>query len=133
SANPSAVTRVRAQISAADAILMATPEYNYGVPGVLKNAIDWISRPQKDAPWRGKALAIAGASPGNFGAIRAVYQLRQIAVSQDMRPLNRPEVMVAAAHSRFDEHGRLTDETTRKYLADLLVALADSARQLRGS
>lgn len=132
-AYPPAVTRVRAQIAAADAVLIATPEYNYGVPGVLKNAIDWISRPQKDAPWRGKALAIAGASPGGFGAVRGIYQMRQIAVSQDMHVLNRPEIMVSAAQTRFDEQGRLTDETTRKYLSDMLEALAEYARQLRRS
>lgn len=132
-AYPPAVSRVRAQIAAADALLIATPEYNYGIPGVLKNAIDWISRPQKDAPWRGKALAIAGASQGSLGAVRGVYQMRQIAVSQDMHVLNRPEIMVSAAHTRFDDQGRLTDETTRKYLREMLVALVEHALQLRRS
>jgi chromate reductase len=121
---PPAVERLREQIRAADALLIATPEYNYSVPGVLKNVIDWVSRPPEQ-PFAGKPVALMGASAGRFGTARAQYHLRQSMVFLDMRPLNRPELMIATAQKLFDEQGNLTDEATREYLRGLLVALHD--------
>ena len=121
---PAAVEQLREQVRAADALLIATPEYNYSVPGVLKNAIDWVSRPPEQ-PFAGKPVALMGASAGRFGTARAQYHLRQSMVFLDMRPLNRPELMIAAAQTLFDEQGALTDDKTREYLRKLLVALQD--------
>ncbi len=127
---PAPVAELRAQVAAADAILIATPEYNYSVPGVLKNAIDWVSRPP-DQPFEGKPLALMGASPGNLGSARAQYHLRQTAVFLNMCPLNKPEVFVSRAHERFDANGHLVDEKTRALVAQLLTALADWTRRLQ--
>jgi chromate reductase len=125
---PAAVARLRDQIGAADAILFVTPEYNYSIPGVLKNAIDWASRPP-GPPIGGKPCAIMGASPGVIGTARAQYHLRQCCVFLDMKVLNKPEVMIGQAASRFDADVNLTDETTREFVGDLLVALADLTRR----
>ena len=127
---PPAVSALAKAIAMADAVLIATPEYNYSIPGVLKNAIDWLSRldPQ---PFAGKPVAILGASMGRLGTARAQYHLRQVFVFLDAMVLNKPEVMIAAAHTLVDDSGTLTDETTRKFLADQLVALAAHARRLR--
>ncbi len=119
---PPAVQKLREQVRAADALLFVTPEYNYSVPGVLKNAIDWCSRPP-DQPLDGKPAAIMGASVGRLGTARAQYHLRQICVFVNVLPLNRPEVMLAGAAKLFDESGRLTDEPTRKFIGDLLTSL----------
>ena len=119
---PPAVQKLREQVRAADALLFVTPEYNYSVPGVLKNAIDWASRPP-DQPLDGKPAAIMGASVGRLGTARAQYHLRQICVFVNVLPLNRPEVMLAGAAKLFDESGRLTDEPTRKFIGDLLTSL----------
>ncbi len=119
---PPAVEHLREQIRAADALLIATPEYNYSVPGVLKNTIDWVSRPPEQ-PFAGKPVALLGASAGRFGTARAQYHLRQSMVFLDMRPLNRPELMIGTAQKLFDEQGNLTDEATREHLRGLLVAL----------
>lgn len=121
---PPAVERLREQIRAADALLLVTPEYNYSMPGVLKNAIDWVSRPPEQ-PFAGKPAAIMGASPGRFGTARAQYHLRQSMVFLDLRPLNRPEVMIAGAQKLFDTNGNLTDEPTREHIRGLLEALYD--------
>lgn len=112
-------------------MLFVTPEYNYSVPGVLKNAIDWGSRPYGDSAWLGKPAAIMGVSIGNLGTARAQYHLRQIMVFLDMFPLNKPEVMIGNASSRFDAEGNLTDQTTREYVQHLLVSLADWTRRLK--
>lgn len=127
---PDAVTALGARIAAADAVLIATPEYNYSVPGVLKNAIDWLSR-LKPQPLAGKPGAIIGASMGQFGTARAQYHLRQTLVFMDMHLLNKPEVMIGQAHERFQD-GRLSDERTREHLAKLLAALADWTRRVGG-
>lgn len=124
---PEPVKLFRDRIAAANALLIATPEYNYSIPGVLKNAIDWASRPP-DPPLNAKPLAIIGATTGNFGTVRAQMHLRQICVSTNMFPLNKPEVLVMHAKEKFDVNGRLIDETTRGFLRDLLVALADWTR-----
>lgn len=127
---PASVDRLREQIRAADALLLVTPEYNYSMPGVFKNAIDWVSRPPEQ-PFAGKPAAIMGASPGRLGTARAQYHLRQSLVFLDVRVLNRPEVMISAAHTVFDEDGKLTDEKTKTYIGDLLVALRDWTLKLR--
>ncbi len=126
---PPAVVALRARIAAADALLIATPEYNFSIPGVLKNAIDWASRPP-DQPFDGKPLAILGASPGRTGTARAQYHLRQCFVFLNAHLLNKPEVMIAGAKQIFGEAGRLTDEETRAHLARLLAALAVWTRRL---
>jgi chromate reductase len=121
---PPPAQRLRAQIAAADALLIVTPEYNYSIPGVLKNAIDWASRPP-DQPFNQKPVAIMGASPGMLGSARAQYHLRQCFVYLNSFVLNQPEVMVAKAHERFDAAGKLTDETARKLVAQQLQALIE--------
>jgi len=130
---PPAVAALKAKIREADAILIVTPEYNYSVPGVLKNAIDWASRPYGDNAWDGKPVAIMGASVGALGTARAQYHLRQTFVFLNMYPLNKPEVMISTAAQRFDEHRNLTDETSRKLVAQLLAALVAWTRRLRPS
>jgi len=127
---PAPAGRLRDQIRAADALLIATPEYNYSVSGVLKNAIDWASRPP-DQPFAGKPVAILGASTGRFGTARAQYHLRQICVFVDMKPVNRPEVMISLAPERFDADLRLADETSRRLIAELLASLQQWTDQLR--
>lgn len=124
---PAAVERIAAQLRNADAVLFATPEYNYSVPGVLKNAIDWLSR-VKDQPFAGKPAAIMGASMGVIGTARAQYHLRQIGVFLDLRFMNRPEVMIGQAQTRFDADGQLTDDKTREFLKTFMSALRDWAR-----
>lgn len=130
-APPAAVVELKRRVRAADALLFVTPEYNYSVPGVLKNAIDWGSRPYGDSAWAGKPAAIMGASAGNLGTARAQYHLRQIFVFLDVLALNKPEVMIGNAASRFDASGRLTDEPTREHVVKLLAALATWTRQLQ--
>jgi chromate reductase len=125
---PSSVQQLREQIKAADAILIATPEYNYSFPGVLKNAIDWASRPP-DQPFDGKPIALMGATPGGLGTSRAQYHLRQVFIYLNGHVLNRPEVMISAAPTKFDNDGKLTDESTAENLRKLLAALCDAARQ----
>jgi chromate reductase len=128
---PGPVQKLRAAIAAAEALLFVTPEYNYSVPGVLKNAIDWASRPP-DQPFNGKPMAVMGASPGNFGTARAQYHLRQSMVFLNGCFVNQPEVMIGQAAQRFDANGKLTDEATRKFVGDLVKALAAWARRLKG-
>ena len=128
---PPAVQAFRAQIKAADALLFSTPEYNYSIPGVLKNAIDWASRPPQH-PFADKPIAIMGASPGMLGSARAQYHLRQVFVFMDGKLLNRPEVMIGGAMGKFDADGKLTDEPTRAAIAALLVALKAWTLRLRG-
>jgi chromate reductase len=126
---PDVVQRFRREIQEADALLIVTPEYNYSVSGVLKNAIDWASRPPS-APLVGKPVAIMGASNGMFGTARAQYHLRQICLACDMHVINRPEVMIGQAAQKFDASGRLTDEKTREFVGKLLVSLATWTTQL---
>ena len=127
---PPAVQKFRAAIAAADALLFATPEYNYSMSGVLKNAIDWASRPP-DPPIVGKPVAMMGATGGMWGTVRAQYHLRQTCVFLNMFPVNKPEVFIAQAQNKFDAQGKLTDQTTRDIIAQLLVALRDWTRRLR--
>jgi chromate reductase len=127
---PAPVGALRRAIREADALLIATPEYNHGIPGVLKNAIDWASRPPGRAVLAGKPTAIFGASPSATGTARAQAQLRQAFVFADTPVLPQPEVLVYRAKDKFDEKGRLTDEKTREYVGKLLAALSDWTRRL---
>jgi chromate reductase, NAD(P)H dehydrogenase (quinone) len=127
---PAKVVELKRRIREADAVLFVTPEYNYSVPGVLKNAIDWASRPYGDSAWSGKPAAVMGASIGSIGTARAQYHLRQVMVFLDMFPLNQPEVMVGAANERFDTVGNLTDEETREYVGRLVQSLVDWTRRI---
>jgi chromate reductase len=124
------VTELKRRIREADAILFVTPEYNYSVPGVLKNAIDWASRPYGDNAWNGKPAAIMGASPGAIGTARAQYHLRQIMVYLNMFPINNPEVMIRDAADCFDQAGNLTDVMTKEFILDLLQNLVNWTRRI---
>jgi chromate reductase, NAD(P)H dehydrogenase (quinone) len=128
---PQRVSELKAKVRAADAILFVTPEYNYSMPGVLKNAIDWASRPYGDSAWEGKPCAVMGASGGTLGTARAQYHLRQCFIFLNMFPLNRPEVMIANAAQKFDAEGNLTDEKARALIVQLLQALANWTRRLQ--
>ncbi|MGD0221931.1 MAG: NAD(P)H-dependent oxidoreductase [Terriglobia bacterium] len=129
---PERVTLFKQRIRAADAILIVTPEYNYSIPGVLKNAIDWASRPYDDNSWDGKPVALMGASVGAMGTSRAQYHLRQVLVFINMYPLNKPEVMITNASQRFDAKGNLTDAETKAHIQKLLVALVAWAKHHEG-
>lgn len=128
--DPAPVTALKTAIRDADALLIATPEYNYGVPAVLKNAIDWASRPPGASVLNGKPAAIMGATPGGTGTARAQLALRQSFVFTDTRALLRPEVLVARAHEKIDAAGRVSDEPTRRMIGELLAALADWTRRV---
>lgn len=127
---PAGVTEFKQRIEAADAILFATPEYNYCIPGVLKNAIDWASRPYGQNSWNDKPAAVIGASPGLLGTARAQFLLRQLLIHLNMHTVNQPEVMIAKAHEKFDPTGNLTDEAAKKLLQQLLQNLVDWTRRL---
>ena len=129
--DPDSVVAFKEAIRDADALLIATPEYNRGVPGVLKNAIDWASRPALASPLTGKPVAIMGAG-GMVGTVRAQLHLRQICVFTDMLPLNKPEVRLMRAWEKFDAEGHLHDEPARQEIRALLEALAAWTRRLRG-
>jgi chromate reductase len=122
---PPSVVRLRDAIRRADGLLIASPEYNHGVPGVLKNTIDWISRPPRDSALNGKAAAVMGASPGMTGTARGQSQLRQAFVFTNTYALLQPEVLVARAHEKFDADGRLVHQATRDFLAMFLQHFTD--------
>ena len=130
---PDKVVELKRRIREADAILIVTPEYNYSIPGVLKNAIDWASRPYGDSAWSGKPVAIMGASIGTIGTARAQYHLRQVFVFLNMFPVNQPEVMIGNAAERFDAQGNLTDETTKDFIRKLLQSLVEWTGRLAQS
>lgn len=121
---PDTVLALGRKIAAADALLIATPEYNFSIPGVLKNAIDWLSR-LPDQPLNDKPLGIMGAARGAVGTGRAQYHLRQVAVFVNLHPLNKPEVLISMAHNKFDEAGNLTDDATRGFIESQMKALYD--------
>lgn len=126
--DPPAVQDLKDRIRAADALLIATPEHNYSIPGVLKNALDWASRPLKTLGLRGKPIGIIGASTGSFGTVRAQLALRQVFVLTDSLVMVQPEFRVALAADKSDAEGNLVDEELRQRLADFVVALVDWAR-----
>jgi len=125
------VVEFKSKIKAVDALLIATPEYNYSIPGILKNAIDWASRPNVGNPLEGKPVAIMSASIGRFGGARAQYHLRQTFVFLNMHPINQPEVMLSDAPHNIDENGNLTNETTLKLIRQLLETLVIWTKQLK--
>jgi chromate reductase, NAD(P)H dehydrogenase (quinone) len=122
---PASVVALRDAVRAADGLLIATPEYNHGVPGVLKNAIDWLSRPPRASALSGKAAALMGASPGMTGTARSQSQLRQAFVFTNTYAMTQPEVLVARAHEKFDQGGALSDQPTRGSLETFLKAFSD--------
>jgi len=128
---PEKVKEFKARIKAANAILIATPEYNYSMPGVLKNAIDWASRPYEDNSFHDKPVAVMSASTGMLGGARAQYHLRQTFVFLNMHPLNAPEVLVNFADEKIDEKGRVTDRETREKIRQLLESLVAWTKRLR--
>jgi chromate reductase, NAD(P)H dehydrogenase (quinone) len=129
---PPPVETLRQQIKAADALLFACPEYNYSMSGVLKNAIDWASRPP-DQPFAGKPIAIISAAAGMAGGARSQLHLRQSCVFLDMHPLNKPEVLIFQAQNKFDASGQLTDETARNLIRELMVNLVRWTRQVQSA
>ena len=128
---PDKVKEFKAKIRAADAILIVTPEYNYSIPGVLKNAIDWASRPYGNNAFDGKPVAVMGASVGMLGTARAQYDLRRSFVFLNMFPLNQPEVLVPFAQDKVDGNGRVTDEKTRKKIKELLERLVAWTKRIK--
>src|SRR5882724_8024422 len=128
---PDKVQAAQKAMLEADGIVFATPEYNYGISGVLKNAIDWLSR-MTPQPFAAKPIAMFGASGGVLGTARAQYHLRQMMVFLDGRPVNKPEVMIGAAHTKFVD-GKFTDEAGAKLLTDLGAALALAVRQAKAA
>jgi chromate reductase len=130
---PEPVAAFKQAIANADGLLIATPEYNYSVPGVLKNAIDWASRPPKGSPLQGKPVALMGATPGMGGTARGQSALRQSFVFTQSQVMTGPEFLMARAHEKFDEQGKLKDEASRKMLASHLENFAVWVRRLAGS
>ncbi len=128
---PPAVVELRSALSAADGVLFATPEYNHGVPGVLKNAIDWLSRPPGASALNGKPAGIIGASPGMTGTARGQSQLRQAFVFTNTYAMAQPEVLVARAHEKFDQNGTLIDDGTRRVLTGFLEAFSAWVQRFR--
>ena len=130
--DPEPVAAFKRAIGAADGLLIATPEYNLGVPGVTKNAIDWASRPPRESVLDGKPVAVMGATPGMGGTARGQSQLRQAFVFTNSYAMPQPEVLVRRASDLFDADGRLTDEPTREHLVKFLNAFADWIVRLGG-
>lgn len=129
---PESVLDLARAVQEADALLLATPEYNYSVPPVLKNAIDWVSRSSTGAPANGKPVALMSASTGMFGGARAQYHLRQVCVVVNMLPLNKPEVFIMQAQNKFDQDLKLIDDYSRNAVSGLLQALVAWTRLLKG-
>ncbi len=130
--DPPGVAAMKAAIARADGVLFATPEYNHGVPGVMKNAVDWASRPPRNAALAGKPVGLIGASPGMTGTARGQSQLRQAFEFTDSYCMPQPELLVWRAHEKFGEDGALTDEATRAYLGKYLAAFALWVERFRG-
>ena len=131
--DPKPVAAFKAAIGAADALLIATPEYNHGVPGVTKNAVDWASRPARQSPLDAKPVGILGASPGMTGTARGQSQLRQAFAFTNSYWMPQPEILVFRAHEKFDGEGRLTDAKTRELLGKYLAAFAAWAGRFAGA
>jgi chromate reductase len=129
--DPAPVTAFKHAMAAADALVIVTPEYNFGLPGVLKNALDWASYPPRTSPLRDKTAAIMGASPGMLGTARGQQHLRQLFVFTRTYAVLQPEVLVANAAEKFDAAGNLTDELTVKLIRLLLGNLLELTRRLR--
>ncbi len=130
--DPPEVVAFKDSIAAAHGVVFAVPEYNYSIPGGLKNALDWVSRPPTSSPMRGKPVGMVGAASGMSGTIRAQLHLRQMLVYSDSPVLNQPEVLIPRAHERFDGEGRLVDESTRQLLVRFANALIAFIAKHRG-
>jgi chromate reductase len=128
--DPEPVKALKDGIRDADALVIATPEYNHSISGVLKNALDWASRPPDETPLHGVPVAIMGATTGSWGTVRAQMHLRQLCVDHNMLAVNQPEVLVARAHEKFDEEGRLMHGVTRHFVGLLMEALLDWTRKV---
>jgi chromate reductase len=128
---PEAVRILKQELDRADALLFAIPEYNFSISGVLKNAIDWASRPPQESPLDGKPVALMGASTGMSGTIRAQMHFRQVCTFTNMLPLNKPQVTIAGAATKFDTEGRLIDNDTREFVRKLMEALLEWTRILQ--
>jgi chromate reductase len=126
---PVPVDALRRAVRTADGLLLVTPEYNHGVPGVLKNAVDWLSQPPRRSALEGKPVAVMGASTGIAGTARSQSQLRQAFVLTNSPVMPQPEVLVGRAHEKFDAEGRLTDEVTRQFVGVFLGRLTQWLRQ----
>ena len=129
--DPPGVAAFKQAIAAADGVLMATPEYNHGVPGVMKNAVDWASRPPREAPLEGKPVGLIGASTGITGTARGQSQLRQAFEFTNSYCMPQPELLMFKAHEKFDAEGKLIDEQTAEFLEKYLVAFGDWVRRFR--
>jgi chromate reductase, NAD(P)H dehydrogenase (quinone) len=128
---PEPVKELKKKIRGADAILIATPEHNYSITAVLKNAIEWGNRPPRDTSWSGKPAAVISASTSLRGGVRAQLHLRQIMIDLDMYPINRPILLVGSAKDKFDENLKLTDEESLQTLRDVLSSLVEWTRKLQ--
>lgn len=125
---PQVIVDFKEKLATADAILISTPEYNFSIPPVLKNALDWASR-GTDLPLSGKPLAIMSASPGMLGGARVQYHLRQVCVKLNLQTLNNPEVFITHANKKFDQEGKLMDDFTKASMTKLLQALIDKTQK----
>jgi chromate reductase, NAD(P)H dehydrogenase (quinone) len=130
---PDGVVALREAVARADALLVCSPEYNAGIPGVLKNALDWLSRPPRPKPLEGLAASVLGASPGRFGTARAQIQVRLVLQNTGARVMPQPELFVSGAGTLFDDDGTLTDDATRERLAAHVAALAAWAGMTAGA
>lgn len=126
---PAAVAALKEKVRQADAVLIATPEYNFSIPGVLKNTLDWMSRPP-EPPFTGKLVGIIGASPGPVGTARVQYDLRKVMVFMDAFTVNKPEVFINHCAGKFDAQGQFIDEAGSELIVDLLLAMQDLKRRL---
>ncbi len=129
-ARPAAVESLKRRIADADGVLFATPEFNHSIPGVLQNAIDWVSRPAMRSPLADKPVAIMGSSPGALGATRAQQHLKLVLMATMSQIMPHQGVAVGAVHTKFDADGRLTDDTTRTFLAQFVAQFADWIRRV---
>jgi chromate reductase len=128
---PEIIKQFKAKIKAADAVLFVTPEFNYSISGVLKNAIDWASRPYGDSAWEGKPAAIMSAGMGMLGGVRAQYHLRQMGVFLNIHFMNRPEIMIPFAQEKFSPEGVLIDEMTKTKIKELMKALVIWTKKIK--
>jgi chromate reductase len=128
---PEAVQVLKRAIKRSDAVLIATPEYNHSVSGVLKNALDWVSRPRNASPLIAKSVAVTGASSGAFGAVRAQNDLRQILLEMMALTMGKPEIFFGPGRQQFDDQGNLTDSEKRAQFADFLEAFVEWTRRLQ--
>jgi chromate reductase, NAD(P)H dehydrogenase (quinone) len=129
--DPPGVVQLKLAITEANGVVFAVPEYNYSIPGGLKNALDWVSRPPDRSPMRGKPIGLVGAASGMSGTIRAQTHLRQMLLYSDSPCLSQPEVLIPRAHERFDAEGNLTDPSTRALLESFGVAMVTFVSRFR--